>query len=162
EDGPEVFESRWVMSYLRGPLTRTQIKQLMAGPPATAIGSPPPPPSRHAAAPAAPPPPPRGPSGAPPGPPPRVPPPLPPGRGGARVPRGARPVLPPGVPQHFVPVRGAAAAGAVLVYQPALLGAATIQFADAKAGVNQSVDVVVAAPITDEAIPVRWETATPL
>jgi len=29
EDGPEVFESRWAMSYLRGPLTRTQIKTLM-------------------------------------------------------------------------------------------------------------------------------------
>ena len=31
EDSPVVFESRWVMSYLRGPLTRDQIKTLMAG-----------------------------------------------------------------------------------------------------------------------------------
>jgi hypothetical protein len=31
EDGPVVFESRWAMSYLRGPLTRPQIKQLMSG-----------------------------------------------------------------------------------------------------------------------------------
>jgi Helicase HerA, central domain len=29
EDTPEVFETRWAMSYLRGPLTRTQIKLLM-------------------------------------------------------------------------------------------------------------------------------------
>ena len=29
EDHPVVFESRWVMSYLRGPLTRAQIKTLM-------------------------------------------------------------------------------------------------------------------------------------
>ena len=29
EDGPEVFQSRWAMSYLRGPLTRNQIKTLM-------------------------------------------------------------------------------------------------------------------------------------
>ncbi len=29
DDGPEVFETRWVMSYLRGPLTRKQIKSLM-------------------------------------------------------------------------------------------------------------------------------------
>jgi hypothetical protein len=29
EDGPEVFETRWALSYLRGPLTRTQIKTLM-------------------------------------------------------------------------------------------------------------------------------------
>src|SRR5207245_9075752 len=30
EDGPEVFESRWTMSYLRGPLDRNQIHSLMA------------------------------------------------------------------------------------------------------------------------------------
>ena len=29
DDAPEVFETRWAMSYLRGPLTRTQIKSLM-------------------------------------------------------------------------------------------------------------------------------------
>ncbi|HSK65271.1 MAG TPA: DUF87 domain-containing protein [Pyrinomonadaceae bacterium] len=29
DEGPEVFETRWAMSYLRGPLTRTQIKLLM-------------------------------------------------------------------------------------------------------------------------------------
>jgi hypothetical protein len=29
EDHPVAFETRWVMSYLRGPLTRPQIKQLM-------------------------------------------------------------------------------------------------------------------------------------
>ena len=28
DDAPEVFETRWTMSYLRGPLTRTQIKSL--------------------------------------------------------------------------------------------------------------------------------------
>src|SRR5688572_4368033 len=28
EDGPDIFETRWVMSYLRGPMTRAQIKQL--------------------------------------------------------------------------------------------------------------------------------------
>jgi hypothetical protein len=31
DDGPTVFETRWAMSYLRGPLTREQIKTLMAG-----------------------------------------------------------------------------------------------------------------------------------
>jgi hypothetical protein len=31
DDAPVVFESRWVMSYLRGPLTRDQIRTLMAG-----------------------------------------------------------------------------------------------------------------------------------
>jgi hypothetical protein len=31
EDAPRVFETRWAMSYLRGPLTRDQIKTLMDG-----------------------------------------------------------------------------------------------------------------------------------
>ena len=29
EDAPEVFQTRWTLSYLRGPMTRTQIKTLM-------------------------------------------------------------------------------------------------------------------------------------
>src|SRR5687767_14721420 len=29
EDAPELLHTRWVMSYLRGPLTRSQIKTLM-------------------------------------------------------------------------------------------------------------------------------------
>ena len=35
EDAPVAFESRWALSYLRGPLTRTQIKSLMSGRKAT-------------------------------------------------------------------------------------------------------------------------------
>jgi hypothetical protein len=31
EDGPRLMETRWAMSYLRGPLTRDQIKKLMDG-----------------------------------------------------------------------------------------------------------------------------------
>src|SRR6185503_7801712 len=31
EDGPRLLETRWAMSYLRGPLTRDQIKKLMDG-----------------------------------------------------------------------------------------------------------------------------------
>jgi hypothetical protein len=31
EDAPEVFEVRWALSYLRGPLTRPQIQRLMSG-----------------------------------------------------------------------------------------------------------------------------------
>ncbi len=31
ESGPVIFHTRWAMSYLRGPITRNQIKELMAG-----------------------------------------------------------------------------------------------------------------------------------
>lgn len=145
EDAPEIFESRWAMSYLRGPLTRSQIKQLMAGrkPPAA--------PSRAA---------PTAVAGA-----------AAPATGRDQVPSGtapatarggARPVLPPGVPQHFVPVRGTAPAGAVLAYHPTVLGAATVRFADVKAGIDQTEEVVVATSITDAAVPVSWEAAEPI
>src|SRR5215213_8583084 len=40
DDVPEVFETRWALSYLRGPLTRTQIKLLMDPLKATATSSP--------------------------------------------------------------------------------------------------------------------------
>ena len=40
DDAPVVFESRWVMSYLRGPLTRDQIKILMAGRQGTPLATP--------------------------------------------------------------------------------------------------------------------------
>jgi uncharacterized protein DUF87 len=140
EDAPEVFESRWTMSYLRGPLTRTQIKQLMAG------RKPPPTPGHPAgAALTASPDPASAATDA-----------------STPTPGGARPLLPPGVPQHFVPVRGAAPAGATLVYQPMVLGAATVRFADAKAGVDQTEEVVVATPITEAAVPVSWEGAVPI
>jgi hypothetical protein len=34
DDEPVIFETRWALSYLRGPLTRTQIRQLMGASPA--------------------------------------------------------------------------------------------------------------------------------
>lgn len=49
DEAPELFETRWALSYLRGPLTRAQIKLLMdpqkttaAPPPATTVSTPPP------------------------------------------------------------------------------------------------------------------------
>ena len=78
EDAPEVFETRWAMSYLRGPLTRGQIKTLMD-------------PVRGKTSPAAAP---RSGSAA-----------VSPSSAAAG---GPRPVLAPDVPQAFVPVRGKA------------------------------------------------------
>ncbi len=147
EDAPEVFESRWAMSYLRGPLTRAQIKQLMAGRkaarggPAASPSSAPTPATNPDLSPAV------AASASPPA---------------ARARRGSRPVLPPGVPQHFVPVRGSPPEGTALVYQPVVLGAAEVRYADARAGVDQSEEVVLASRITEAAVPVSWEAATPI
>jgi len=40
---PAIFQTRWAMSYLRGPLTRSQIRELMGAPAPAALPSPPPP-----------------------------------------------------------------------------------------------------------------------
>jgi hypothetical protein len=159
EDHPVVFESRWVMSYLRGPLTRGQIKSLMdarRGTPAAAPAVPATP-----AAPAAPAPRPAAAAAS--------------GKAAraaaapaaadavpaaAAAGGGQRPLLPPDVPQHFVPAHGAAPAGCTLYYQPMLLGAAQVRVTDAKSGVDVSRDLVYLTAITDEAVPVAWDQAS--
>jgi hypothetical protein len=160
EDHPVVFESRWVMSYLRGPLTRGQIKSLMdvrRGATAAPAAAAPATPAARAAATA-------GPAAAPAS-----------GKASrtAAVPvaaeavpvaaatgGGPRPLLPPDVPQHFVPAHGAAPAGCTLYYQPMLVAAAQVRVTDAKSGVDVSRDLVYLTPITDEPVPVVWDQAT--
>lgn len=164
EDGPVVFESRWALSYLRGPLTRDHIRRLMSGRRASAPAAPV---AGSAAGSAAPPsdaerdsgvlgraPGPQSTAG--------------PAQGEV-VPQGSaagsagggglRPVLPPDIPQVFVPARGPRADGARLVYEPRLIGVASIRFADARRGVDEHREVAVLAPITGEAVAVDWESA---
>src|ERR1044072_2357602 len=116
EDKPEVFESRWAMSYLRGPLTRTQIKSLMDPVKAQAAGVPV---AQAASASAG-----GAPQAATASPPPAT---APKSSGSNR-----QPVLPPEISQYFIPVRAAEPAGANLVYHPTVLSAAQIRFADKK------------------------------
>jgi hypothetical protein len=139
EDHPVVFESRWAMSYLRGPLTRAQIKTLMdarrGAAPAGAVPAAPAPTGTRAGTPTA---------------------------AAAATGGRERPLLPPDIPQHFVPARGAAPAGATLLYQPMLFGSAQVRVADAKSKVDVTRDLSFLTPIADEAVPVSWEQATPV
>ncbi len=140
EDGPEVFESRWAMSYLRGPLTRAQIRTLME-PRKTAPAAAPPLAMPEIA--------------------PAVPSVAPAARTAAASAHGSqRPVLPPEIPQYFLSVRGNRPDGNSLAYLPMVLGAAAVHFVDAKAGVDVTQQGVFLAPVTGEAIPVNWEQAT--
>ncbi len=130
EDEPVVFETRWCLSYLRGPLTRTQIKQLMdpvrrepanvkretSGAHSVALNT----------------------------------------QSSAVT---ARPMLPPEVPQYCVPLRGSKPDGSELVYAPMLLGTSQIRFSDAKSGVDSTQDLTVLAPITDGPVAVDWDKA---
>ena len=165
ETGPVVFHSRWAMSYLRGPLTRDQIRTLSA---ATSQAQPPSAPSTAPSRPLA---------------------------TSAGGPVATRPpVVPPGIQQFFVPILPGRTARQTTgdsrqttgdsrlttddsrlttgdsrlttddwrlttVYTPVLLGAARVTFADAKAGVDATEDVLVAAAFADGAVPVDWAGA---
>ncbi|HNI17421.1 MAG TPA: ATP-binding protein [Nitrospira sp.] len=135
EDAPEVFQTRWTLSYLRGPLTRTQIKQLMDPvkrqlPART---------SRQDELGAA------GASGS---------------TSAASRTTASRPMLPPDVPQYFLPLRGTQPSGATLIYQPMVLGAAQVRFTDNKAGIEATNDVTRLAAISSGVVPVEWEQST--
>jgi hypothetical protein len=165
EDGAAIFQSRWAMSYLRGPMTRSQIKAAMdaRGAPVTAVVRPSgvPASARLSS-------PPLGARSEPvaPSPAPAPPPPAPdqvPGREPAAeasgVPAGwesARPALPPSIPHYFIPVRGGCRP---TVYIPMLLGAASVRFAEAKSKVDVTQPVVLLTPINDDAVPVDWAEA---
>ncbi|MBM4124244.1 MAG: ATP-binding protein, partial [Nitrospira sp.] len=130
EDAPTVFESRWTLSYLRGPLTRSQIKTLMESCKelgvrrrAVGVGKPSSPFTPDA----------------------------------SRL-TSARPMLPPDVPQYFVSLRGSQP-GRPVQYRPMVLGSGQVRFTDAKAGAEVTRDLTVLAPVTDAPIAVNWDEA---
>jgi hypothetical protein len=133
EDGPVLFHVRWVMSYLTGPLTRTQIKTLMdpkrgdfassAGSPA--VGSNPMAMPGMAATTAA----------------------------------SARPAVGAGVKEIFVSPAGE---GEDITYQPHLLRAGTVHFSSAKAGVDGSRSVRLVNPINAKGIDWETQVPPPV
>jgi len=104
DDVPEVFETRWALSYLRGPLTRTQIKLLMDPLKATATSSLAGTASTATPAPLA---------SAPPS-------------------KSERSILPPDISQYYIPVRSSAGGNATLTYHPMLLGTAEVRYSNSK------------------------------
>lgn len=142
EDAPAVIQTRWALSYLRGPLTREQIRQLMEPYRKGASGK-----LEVAAAQ-------RGtPSAAG-----NVP--APAGQVSPAVPGTAtsRPMLPPGVRQGFIAPRSPA--GASVVYQPMLLASGTVRYVDAKLNIDEERPVAYLVPLDGPAgSPARWESA---
>ena len=130
EDEPVLFETRWCLSYLRGPLTRTQIKVLMDPVRAKFLEIPLRQQDGEREA-----------------------------FGNQPLLQASRPLLPPGVPQQFIPIRGTQPGGSLLIYQPMLLGGAQVRFSDSKAGIDVTEDITVLVPITDGAVPVDWDHA---
>ena len=137
DDAPEIFETRWALSYLRGPLTRAQIKLLMDPLKATAAT---PTPAAVASAPA----------------------PV-----ATAAPKAERAILPPDITQYYIPVRSSGGSSETLTYHPMLLGTAEIHysgsktveltqqlsllaaFADGPAGLDWSQAVAIDLPVED-------------
>jgi hypothetical protein len=150
---PTLFETRWTMAYLRGPMGREELRRLCAtaddgsgtGPSDVGTGRGAPAASSAASSEAAP---------------------APAGRGGlnAAFPNPGHPlpsqgqsttppVLPPGIPQFFLD----APEGARL--EPVLLGVARVAVSDAKLGIDESSTLLASVPIDDGPVPVDWERA---
>ncbi len=136
EDEPVVFQSRFALSFLRGPITRQQIEILMKEKKAARIA-----PTNAAAAPGESQKPSATIAAAP----------TPAGNG------GARPVLAPDVPETYLACDVAGA-----FYQPSILGVAKIHFGDARKGIDYWQTVTLLQPI-DEALPMElWSEAEEL
>jgi hypothetical protein len=133
EDAPVVFESRWALSYLRGPLTREQIRTLMKDGGAAKTKA-----TANAASTAA----------------------SPTARPAVASASGARPVLGADIAQLFLPLRSNPPAdGAKLVYHPMLMGSGKVYFTDTKTGVDQEEEISRVTPITDNVVAVDWSQA---
>jgi hypothetical protein len=143
DDQPVVFQTRWALSYLRGPLTREQIQSLMAPrkgsagksaslaenggrsagtpvrsmPPADRVGS---------------------------------------ANGG---PSGLRPVLAPEIAEFFLPARGKDSAS--ILYRPAVLGTARVHFAQSKSKVDHWETLTLLASIDETGSDEIWSDVPP-
>lgn len=130
EDAPELFQTRWCLSYLRGPLTRNQIREL-------ALQNRPPEPETV-----------RGPT------------PVTERLAHPETAAGeGRPVLADGIPQVHLARNRPVPSGARLVYRPALLGSAELHFVHAGAGIDLWRTVHLLTPLGEPVATNPWEGA---
>ena len=130
DDAPVLFQSRWALSYLRGPLTGPEISRLMADQKAAARAG-----AQNAAT--------AGLSQA----------------AAPAISSGAssRPALPAGVGEYFLP---ATAGDGDIVYQPMVMGLAKLHFIDAKLALDQWRTNAYLAPLSDDGTEALWGEAT--
>jgi hypothetical protein len=131
DDEEILFQSRWTMSYLRGPLLREEIRRLESARPAGRAAS-----SAGTAAAGG-----VGTSAA----------------AAGRSAGGARPLLPPAVREVFVAPEGSLPPGGEVVYQPAILGRARVRFTKAAARVDVDREIICLAPASEQLGESAWE-----
>jgi len=133
EDGAVQFRTRWAMSYLRGPMTREEIKRLTperapeqsatpAGGPAPATSTPVPAPASLSSA----------------------------------------PIAPMGVDMAYVPIARSISAQDRLVYRPAVLGACHLHHVRVAAKIDQWEDLALLAVVDEGQSAPSWDDAAPV
>lgn len=145
EDQPRVFQVRWALSYLSGPLTRPQIKLLMdplkAAPKVAPAAAPDAPAANEPAAKS------------------ETPITAAPSQTGALETSELRPLLPPEIAQYFVPLRAEVPAGSALLYRPMIYGFGEVYFNEAKAGVSSTETVARLSLLSPDAVTLDWQLA---
>ncbi len=140
-DEPVVFQSRWALSFLRGPLTREQIRTLMhrvpenPGAAAPGLSAAPSPPSPGPAGP--------GSSGAPP----------------LTASTDARPILPPDVTERFIPIGRTLPAGTHVTYRPGLTAAVRLHYVQTSGAIDLWKDRWLLVPNVEEVTSDVWQSA---
>jgi hypothetical protein len=135
EDEPVLFQTRWVLSYLRGPLTREQIQTLM-GPwkkeEIQEVAKEAPVQSFQPSQPQV----------------------------EKKILGAERAVLPPSIQEHFLPVKGALSASERLVYRPMVAGTSRLHFVSRTDKVDKWETVSLLAPLTQDVKQIVWDEAT--
>jgi hypothetical protein len=148
ESRPEIFQTRWTLSYLRGPLMKSQIKTLMdpikkaaliaaeenpgVSPGGAETSS-----SGAASA----------------------------GVASARsaiIGNDRRPALPPGINQYFLPLKHPLKASEKLVYKPALYSSASVRFVDSKTTLDEIRNTAFVSTVTGDGAALNWSDAQPV
>jgi hypothetical protein len=133
ESEPAIFQTRWTLSYLRGPMTRENIKLLTVAeaavkPAASAAETPAPQPGSAALS--------------------------------AGTARGSEPpLLPPGISAYYLQ---AAEATPDIEYFPAVVAGLDVHYSSVKHRIDQSRRLAYAAPLCEGPVPVDWDQAAPV
>ncbi len=136
ESRPEIFQTRWTLSYLRGPLMKSQIKALMdpvkksIGSATASVGS-------------------NGTLTAE-------------STSKTRDVISKRPALPPGIKQYFLSVKRPLAATEKLVYKPMLFASASVRFVDAKTSLDETNERGFISSISGDGATHNWSDAQPV
>jgi hypothetical protein len=139
-----LFHTRWVLSYLSGPMTREQIQRVMAarsGAEAAPRARPRPEKREATTAKSA-----RAKPGA--------------GRKTASADlSGERPVVPPEIDERFLPPSAQPASAAEITYRPALCAAVTLHYKDARKDVDEWQKAAFLAPLDEDTASRPWDEA---